>query len=378
MSPSPSTSSEESNGDSTEDELNSKAKKDNLSSDSEVSEVYNADEQILENNEKIPENEQILENNEQISENEIEQTPDVSKEIPVSGEEQGRYSLRNRKNRDAPKEISVSGKEQGHYSLRRKKNHASDNNNPTKPRATINRRRSLPLNKRKAAASSKTKATNSASKTRSTTRALAKKREEKAASKTVAKAAAAKPVSKAASPAKGSRGVLGRPTRLVHVKDKSVSRKFEVVARRTQELQYHVTWEEEQDQEAKPKFQPMLMVNDELIEDSQNPLNDRFFRDQSQLTLLVPDGFQPKEFGVVLEQVGKEMKKGVRSGRGWKVVENIKEFHHRLFGEERKFRPNGNGTTKQQAAKNNDFLGPGYECPDVTVDEATGFKTASL
>ena len=160
------------------------------------------------------------------------------------------------------------------------------------------------------------------------------------------------------------RGVSTRPTKLIQIKDGSVVRKFELVARRVRELQFHVTWEEKEDQDNKPKLQPIFMVYDEMIDDPQTPVNDRFFRrGGGQLSIQVPDDFDEKKFGALLEQVGKEMKKGRSHGSNWKIVKDIKELHHRVFGSKKKFRANGNGTGKQQAAKNNWYLGRGYECP---------------
>ena len=176
-------------------------------------------------------------------------------------------------------------------------------------------------------------------------------------------------VAKAASKAKPKRQVLCRPSKLIHIKCPSVCRKFEVVARRVKELQYDVTWEEAIDQNSKPKLQPIFMVYDEMVDNPKNTVNDRFYRDQSQLSIQVPEHFNPKEFGAVLECVGKQMKKGAKKGTGWMIVDSIKEFHHRIFGKEKVFRSNGNGKPNQQASKNNVFLGPGYECPEVDNPE---------
>jgi len=158
-----------------------------------------------------------------------------------------------------------------------------------------------------------------------------------------------------------TRDVNSRPTTFAQVKDDTVARKFELAARRVVELQLLSTWEDEIDQNEHPKVQFGFFSYDEMVAEPNNAKNARFRRQKGgQFTFQVPEGFDLKVMGEKLEKIGKEMKKGARgtrSGKNWKIVEYIKDHHHRVFGPNKKFRPQNKN---KQAQKSNKFLGPGY------------------
>ena len=144
------------------------------------------------------------------------------------------------------------------------------------------------------------------------------------------------------------------------VKDHTSTRVFESAARKVKELQIITTWKHKQDIDDKPKVQFTLMSYDEMIEEPNKPCLSRYKREESQISFLVPRGFDPKIMGKTFEEIGKEMKKGKRSGSNWKIVEDIYEQHRRVFGSKR-FRPQGIGTPKdKQAAKFHTEFGRGY------------------
>ena len=151
------------------------------------------------------------------------------------------------------------------------------------------------------------------------------------------------------------------PTKIVEVKDDNSIRKFELVARRTKELQLITTWADPYDIEDKPKLQFSLMSYDEMIPEPTKAYRSRFQRPEGGVfSFLVPKGFDTKAMGEKLEAIGKEMKNGVNCGSNWKIVDDIQDHHVRLFGD-KKFRVQGTGTNKnKQAAKFHSVLGRGY------------------
>ena len=133
------------------------------------------------------------------------------------------------------------------------------------------------------------------------------------------------------------RAVLTHPESFEQVKDNTSARVFKGAARKVKELQICTTWEHNRDIKNKPKVQFILMSYDEMVSEPKKSYLSRYKREESQISFLVPTGFDPKAMGEVFEQIGKEMKTGCTSGRNWKVVQDIYEQHVRLFGTKKKF-----------------------------------------
>ena len=55
----------------------------------------------------------------------------------------------------------------------------------------------------------------------------------------------------------------------------------------------------------------------------------------------VPKDFDVVSMGKKFKKMGHEMEQGGRSGTNWKITEDIKDFHHSLFGQSG-FRTQGN------------------------------------
>ena len=158
------------------------------------------------------------------------------------------------------------------------------------------------------------------------------------------------------SPKKG----IKRPEKVADVKGHNTARIFEVTARQVMKLQVATTWEEEEDRQEKPSCQYALLSCDEML---QKPfVKERYKRKDGQelLTLQASEGFDHRKWGRRIKAMGADMEKGKRSGKNWKIVDNVLEHHKRIFGSAMKFRPYGGGD-KKQADTYNDLLGPGYE-----------------
>ena len=156
------------------------------------------------------------------------------------------------------------------------------------------------------------------------------------------------------------RAAITSPTSIEQVKDETVRRKFEVAARRVKELQFQGTWKNKLDQVGKPKCQHFMFTYDEMIREPNKVVNERFKRNNGgQLFFFVPDDFDPNVIGPQLEIVGRQMAKGKREGKNWKVVANrsIKNYHKDLYGDA-SFRSQGDN---KQASKSKQVLGDGYE-----------------
>lgn len=155
---------------------------------------------------------------------------------------------------------------------------------------------------------------------------------------------------------------IKRPEKIADVKGYNVARIFEVTARQVTKLQASTTWEEEEDRQEKPSCQYALLSCDEML---QKPFKkERYKRKtgQEQITLQTFEGFDHKKWGGRIKQMGADMEKGKKSGKNWKIVDNVLEHHERIFGSSMKFRPYGGD--KKQADAYNDLLGAGYEDGD--------------
>ena len=145
--------------------------------------------------------------------------------------------------------------------------------------------------------------------------------------------------------------------------DRTVSN-FELMARRGVLLQLGTTYDTNKG-EGNPKVQFGMFSYDEMIAEpwkQQKAEDPNYTRTEGgQFSFLVPAGFNSRDFGEKLEAIGKEMKEseeGLKEGKNWRIVQDIYEWHVRLFGT-KAFRPNGARTTNQ-VKKNNTMLGRGY------------------
>lgn len=155
---------------------------------------------------------------------------------------------------------------------------------------------------------------------------------------------------------------IKRPTKIADVKGYNVARIFEVTARQVSKLQVSTTWEDEEDRQEKPSCHYALLSCDEMLAKPFEKERYKRKAGQEQITLQAYQGFDHKKWGGRIKQMGADMEKGKRSGKNWKIVDNVQAHHNRIFGSTMKFRPYGGD--KKQADTYNDLLGPGYDRVD--------------
>lgn len=159
---------------------------------------------------------------------------------------------------------------------------------------------------------------------------------------------------------KNRRSVHSVPSALSHIKDDMVSRKFKVVGEQIRELQSCTTWPQ-RDRDGKPKFHPIMMVYDEMVEVPRNVrsgnVKDYFRVDYKKmrapkLFFLVPEDFEQAEFGNFLQTVGKDMSRSKEScGSNWAIGENVEQIFHLVYGQHRAYNPQGMNKQKKQKKK---------------------------
>ena len=122
------------------------------------------------------------------------------------------------------------------------------------------------------------------------------------------------------------------------MKDVATSDKFDLVARRTKELQKSACLENRKHHKNNPKLQFILMTYDEVITNqnnkSSNIRNGRF-------TFLTCDRFDPQLIGPQLQKIGEEMSKGHKKGDDFECNPVCYENFVRVFGSKRRYRRKG-------------------------------------
>ena len=99
-----------------------------------------------------------------------------------------------------------------------------------------------------------------------------------------------------------------------------------------------------------------MVAYDEVVH--QPPKRPKFYRisswkrpDGGQFFFQVPKDFDVVSMGKKFKKMGREMEQGGRSGTNWKITEDIKDFHHSLYGQSG-FQTQGNNKQAKIRTKN--------------------------
>jgi len=145
------------------------------------------------------------------------------------------------------------------------------------------------------------------------------------------------------------------------VKSDCATRKLTVCAENIQELQDCTTWAHGKGA-GKPKFQPLMMIYDEMIQQPHLARqNEDVFRSDASgkpspgLYFLVPrKDFDRKNFAMMLEKIASLMKNCEQdSGTDWACTNDVEELFHLAYGD-KKFKTQG--SNKQKGNGNRRYL----------------------
>ena len=119
------------------------------------------------------------------------------------------------------------------------------------------------------------------------------------------------------------------------MKDVATSDKFDLVARRTKELQKQGSLASKTEHDKNPKLQFVLMTYDEVITNQNNQSSNI---NNGRFSFLTCKRFDPKLIGPQLTKIGEEMSKGHKKGTNFECLTKCKSNFVRLFGSKRKYR----------------------------------------
>ena len=122
-----------------------------------------------------------------------------------------------------------------------------------------------------------------------------------------------------------------RPQSLKQMKDKQVRRLHLAIASKIKTLQQLSTFENENDRNAHPKLQHIMLIHGEIVKKPHKALFERYGREGNLFGLLVPEGFDPQQFGKILMEVVKQMCED--SNKGYFITNNPIAFYNTIFGE---------------------------------------------
>ena len=134
------------------------------------------------------------------------------------------------------------------------------------------------------------------------------------------------------------------------MKDNQASRKFTVCAENVKELQNCTTWADADDE--KPKFQPIMMIIDEMVDNPRNAKGQYFRSDnkskrKARVSFLVPDDFDQAKFPALLKSVADEMKTSANQSKSWFCTTEVIDFFRSVYGS-KKFNTQGNNRQKKR------------------------------
>ena len=119
--------------------------------------------------------------------------------------------------------------------------------------------------------------------------------------------------------------------------------KAKLVLKHFTQLQSLVTWKDKGVDKIHPKCNHVMMADDGLVPNANRPPNDVHEKDKVA-TFLVPEHFDVKKFGVRLEEIGKQMRKG--NDKGCVCMQSPKTYKEHLFG-------NRNNTDDEETESDN-------------------------